>query len=150
MYTKELDTTDHALLGAQAFHLFGMPLDVETFYMNLSFRRVAQGYVGRYLIVWEPPGIACEREELDTHCEMLAHVSAYSITVLELWALTGKEGDPLPEFSYMDVERRAQIFVDHGIGVNGDGVIVIRCGRRGYLHMRKIDGQIQKGWVTQF
>ncbi|KFA78605.1 hypothetical protein S40288_06960, partial [Stachybotrys chartarum IBT 40288] len=102
--------------------------------------------LGRPLLVWEPAPPFCRRDTKSAHLEAAQLVDVFSPNHLELLAFFY---DEIPEFDRRTIEACARTFLDHGIGSDGKGTLVVRAGEHGCLVASpSIDGLYQ--WVRAF
>lgn len=81
------------------------------------------------MFVWEPVPDLCSPEELSRSFEALKHVDVVSPNHDELAAMLGfQHGDRVNQQA---VEDHAQLFLDQGIGRQGQGAVIVRCGAVG-------------------
>lgn len=88
--------------------------------------------------MWEPFPAACRPENLDATIDACKLVDMFSPNHLEMMKLFGDEsnGDFQPKLS----EIQAQKFLDHSVGPEGQGCIVIRAAEHGCLSASRASG----------
>ncbi|KAI1178272.1 hypothetical protein F4777DRAFT_594918 [Nemania sp. FL0916] len=102
---------------------------------RLMARRNRLGIVEAPFITWEPGVGACHPRNLEDHYSTLELVDCFSPNHIELsQLLTGDAFDQ--EVRQELVEAQARTFVERGIGRDGQGLIVVRCGANGSMFMR--------------
>ncbi|KAI1424192.1 Ribokinase-like protein [Xylaria sp. FL1777] len=136
------------LLGARAFHFAALPSEMKNHSIRLNYRRRARGFgQNRPLIVWEPAPVACEQNDIADFFHVLPLVDVFSPSHEELISLTIGQSELLIPFSHRLIQELALRFVDVGIGPDGDGLIIVRCGSHGCFYMKSAK---DKGWVTPY
>lgn len=119
------------LLGAKSFHLIcsaGRCIDQITAILNLRREHLSVETSPPFFI-WEPVPDLCTPEELARTYAALKHVNVVSPNHDELASMVGfQHGDQVNQKA---VEEHAQLFLDQGIGREGNGAIVVRCGAVG-------------------
>ncbi|KAI1741268.1 Ribokinase-like protein [Xylaria scruposa] len=136
-----------SLLFASSFHFLAFPDDLENQVSLLLRMREEQGITERPLILWEPAPLGCDSINLASHLKACRLVDVFSPNRSELhYLIKGKTKSEI-EFSPSAVEVQARMFVDAGIGPNGDGLAVIRSGEHGVLTM---SNNIQAEWFPAY
>jgi sugar/nucleoside kinase (ribokinase family) len=120
-----------SLLAAKSFHLIcsaGRSVDQVT--GILERRREHFGAENAPpLFIWEPVPDLCTPEELAHTYAALKFVDVVSPNHDELAAMVGfQHGE---QVDLKAVEEHAELFLDHGIGREGEGAVVVRCGAVG-------------------
>lgn len=119
------------LLGARSFHLIcsaGRCIDQVRGIQNLRKEHFGEP-PQRALFIWEPVPDLCTLEELAHIYKALEHVDVVSPNHDELAAMVGfQHGSQVDQEA---VEQHAQQFLDKGIGREGKGAVVVRCGAVG-------------------
>lgn len=105
--------------------------------ISLSSLRKDHGLQRQHLIVWEPAPLSCNKEHLESHVQACLFVDVFSPNHLELEALVHGKSETSPLFSRKLIQEYAQVFLNAGIGREGRGAIVVRCGEYGCLTMTK-------------
>ena len=114
--------------------------------MALIHSREKHGIADRPLIVWEPRPPECNVENLVAHLHACQHVDVFSPNHLELGYLVDGKKVMEEEFSRSAIEHRARQFIESGIGRNGQGLMVVRCGEHGSLTL----SSCQTLWAPPF
>lgn len=90
------------------------------------------------LFIWEPVPDLCVPSELETCREALKHVQAVSPNHMELASFFGASANQGEDVDREIVEKCAADWLSSGIGQDGSGVVVVRCGKDGcYVASRK-------------
>ncbi|KAI0411584.1 Ribokinase-like protein [Xylaria grammica] len=148
IYPTIFDLDGSALLWARSFHFLGLPSEVRRNIIRLLRLRAARGlHMTRPIIVWEPAAGGCERDNLESHFQMLQFVDVFSPNHNELSDLTVGRENALPHFSRQAIEEQARLYAQVGIGPEANGLIVVRCGRHGCFYMRNEE---EKGWIGTY
>lgn len=95
--------------------------------------REEKGVTERPLIVWEPAPLGCDSVNLTSHLKACALVDVFSPNRSELRYLLEGKNETQAEFSSSQVKAQAARFVEAGIGLNHQGLAVIRSGEHGVL-----------------
>ncbi|KAJ3464741.1 hypothetical protein MRS44_009527 [Fusarium solani] len=132
-WPSDLDTS--TLLNAQSFHFLAAPDNLVKHVISLSSLRNDHGLQRQHLIVWEPAPLSCNKEHLESHLQACCLVDVFSPNHLELEALVHGKFEATSPFSRELIRGYAQVFVNAGIGREGRGAIVVRCGEYGCLTM---------------
>ncbi|KAK4232789.1 Ribokinase-like protein [Achaetomium macrosporum] len=126
------DLSGSPLLRSQAFHFLAPPELMATFAADLAALQVSAGVAAQPLMVWEPAPASCHPAKRDAHLETAKCVDIYSPNHIELLATFGSGvGPPAEEFHRKTIEEQALRILDSGVGRDGDGAVVIRCGEHG-------------------
>ncbi|KAJ3578447.1 hypothetical protein NPX13_g2124 [Xylaria arbuscula] len=129
--TRQLNAS--SLLYAKSFHFLALPSDLQDQVNTLLRLREEHGIMERPLIVWEPAPKGCDSNELEAHRDACALVDVISPNHIELHRLFNGKSEEDVEFSKDAIMTQAGAFVDAGIGPNGTGLIVVRCGYHGAM-----------------
>ncbi|EEU36857.1 uncharacterized protein NECHADRAFT_81108 [Fusarium vanettenii 77-13-4] len=143
-WPSDLETS--TLLNAQSFHFLAAPENLVKHATSLSSLRKDRELQGQHLIVWEPAPLSCKKEHLESHLQACCFVDIFSPNHLELQALAHGKSENLLSFSKELIQEYAQVFLNAGIGREGRGAIVVRCGEHGCLTMTKDDAL----WLPSF
>ncbi|OAA63879.1 Carbohydrate/purine kinase [Cordyceps fumosorosea ARSEF 2679] len=141
------DLQNSPLIRSRGFHFLVRPELLQEMADSLLSLRSLVGE-RRPLIVWEPAPLFCKKDLLEQHLQACKLVDVFSPNHLELESLTADgpcDGD-LP-FSREDVECRARLFLDAGIGLDKDGLVVVRCGEHGCMTLSRKTGV---DWLPAF
>jgi sugar/nucleoside kinase (ribokinase family) len=125
--------SDTSLLHAKAFHFFGPPQEILAQVPELLRMREARAITARPFLVWEPLPASCKPENLEAFEDACKLVDVFSPNHLEIAALFSDEthsGEGIE-----DIERMGQKLLDAGIGLQGDGAVIIRAGEDGAIAM---------------
>lgn len=114
--------------------------------MALTHLREKHGIADTPLIVWEPRPPECKTDNFAAHLHVCHHVNVFSPNHLEIGYLIDGEEVIEEQFSRSAIERRARKFIESGVGRNGEGLVVVRCGEHGSLTMSRS----QTLWVPSF
>ncbi|KAI8665873.1 PfkB domain-containing protein [Fusarium keratoplasticum] len=128
---------DTSTLNAQSFHFLAAPDNLVKHVRLLSSLRKDHGLQRQHLIVWEPAPLFCNKEHLESHLQACCFIDVFSPNHLELKALVHGKSETTSPFSRELIQEYAQVFLNAGIGREGRGVIVVRCGEHGCLTMTK-------------
>ncbi|RYP42608.1 hypothetical protein DL767_000132 [Monosporascus sp. MG133] len=121
------------LLRSKSFHILASPDDLVAQVSALRRLRDRYKIPGRPLIIWEPAPLTCDISTLVAHLEACKHVDVFSPNHLELgYLVEGKEKGG-SSFSKSAIESQARTFLHYGVGQNGQGLVVVRCGEHGSL-----------------
>lgn len=119
------------LLAAKSFHLICSPTRCVDLVSRILDRRREELSTEnpRPIIIWEPVPDLCKPAELENAYKALEYVDVCSPNHEELGAFFDfkhKDGVDLQA-----VQTQSNKFLARGIGRNGDGAIVVRCGKEG-------------------
>ena len=110
---------------------------MEKFVPQLLELRAAEGVSTRPLLVWEPAPLSCVAGSRDAHLKAAKLVDVYSPNHQELIATFQSEEerneDPTRELEFAVIERYAYEILESGVGPDGEGVVIVRCGAHGSL-----------------
>ncbi|ESZ94603.1 pfkB family kinase [Sclerotinia borealis F-4128] len=118
------------LLHSRTYHLLTSPLDTVAQVPELLHIRHQAGIHDVPLIVWEPLPPSCKPSELVNCMDAIGLVDIFSPNHIELAHFFGLNIDALP-FSRSVIEDLGNTFLKRGIGNDGKGTIIIRCGLEG-------------------
>lgn len=121
----------HHLLIADVFHSLAKPDDIEKQAHAIIETRNSLRLHKKPRIIWEPLPPFCTYANEDTHMRACRFVDVFSPNHIELGKLMQPDSDLAAKFDRAIVETYAQRIVDHGIGPDGRGAAVIRCGEHG-------------------
>lgn len=128
------------LLWSKSFHLICSPLRCIDLVNNILAQR-GQSSVGdpgtRPLFIWEPVPDLCTTEELQHCLEALKYVDVVSPNHGELGGFFGKDTNDVDHVNFRLIEDLCDQWLASGIGSDGKGGIVVRCGKDGCLVTRK-------------
>lgn len=128
------DLQGSPLLQSTAFHFLASPEKLDAFVSELAELRTANGISRQPLLVWEPAPPSCISASRDAHLRTAKLVDVYSPNHLEFLATFQPNDKSVPlDFNRAIIEELTQQVLRSGVGENGDGVIVIRCGEHGNL-----------------
>lgn len=131
------------LINATCIHLFETPDAVEL--QSQEILRARGGHTNRPLFIWEPQGKSCNTGTLERHIKAAKLVHAFSPNNAELHSLF--EEDASLGFDKDCVEAQARYFINAGVGSNGKGCVVVRCGEHGCLVM---SAKMAPAWLPAF
>lgn len=132
------DVQDTALLWAKSFHLICSPTRCISLVASLlALRAQTEPAAPRPLFVWEPVPDLCVPGELEACVAALNCVDVVSPNHGELGGFFGQvtEGEAHVEFRV--IEALCETWLDGGIGPDGSGGVVVRCGKDGCLVARR-------------
>ncbi|KAI1409695.1 Ribokinase-like protein [Hypoxylon sp. FL1857] len=121
------------LLRSRSFHFLGLPEHLEAQLGTLLRLRAQHGITERPLIVWEPAPYGCDSVNLASHLRACALVDVFSPNHLELGYLVDGKLSKEPRFSKSAIELAAKKFLGSGVGIENQGLVVVRCGEHGVL-----------------
>lgn len=106
-----------------------------TFATDLAMLRASAEVASQPRIVWEPAPASCIPRSQSVHLRTAKLVDVYSPNHIEFLATFGSgDGDGPPAgFDRKKIEEQALRVLESGVGGNGDGAIVIRCGEHGCM-----------------
>jgi sugar/nucleoside kinase (ribokinase family) len=122
------------LLWSRSFHLICSPLRCIDLVENiLRLRKEALNETPNQdpLFIWEPVPDLCVPEEYENCLKALRHVDVVSPNHGELGGFFGKETNGKDNVDYRMIESLCEEWMKSGIGADGKGGIVIRCGKDG-------------------
>jgi sugar/nucleoside kinase (ribokinase family) len=128
------------LLWAKSFHLICSPgrcVDLVKGIRALRQQEAKEGAGERPLFVWEPVPDLCTREEYENCLEALRVVDVVSPNHGELGGFFGKETNGEGHVEYRLIEQLCGEWLASGMGQNGEGGVVVRCGKDGCLVARE-------------
>lgn len=127
--------TNTPLLWSKSFHLICSPLRCIDLVSNVLRLRGASDQ--RPLFIWEPVPDLCVPKEYENCLKALRHVDVVSPNHGELGGFFGRDTNGKDSVKYRLIETLCDQWMQSGIGPNGDGGMVIRCGKNGCLVMSK-------------
>jgi sugar/nucleoside kinase (ribokinase family) len=143
----DVDSLTAELLRSKSFHAVCSPTRIIDIATKLTQRRLddCNGQnLNRPMIIWEPVPDVCVPNELENCFEAVKLVDVISPNHVELAAFfrerviedqldpSSDEADGVSiEIDPPTVEKYAKVFLASGIGLNGSGLIVVRCGKDG-------------------
>ncbi|KAF1850787.1 Ribokinase-like protein [Cucurbitaria berberidis CBS 394.84] len=133
------DLVDTQLLWSKSFHLICSPLRcIDLVRSILALRRQPSdaGLTSRPLFIWEPVPDLCTVEELDDCLKALKYVDVVSPNHGELGGFFGKDTNAEHSVDFRLIEELCGQWLGSGIGADGQGGIVLRCGKDGCLVTR--------------
>jgi len=131
---------DTPLLWSKSFHLICSPLRCVDLVENvLVLRNKASNSTSspRPLFIWEPVPDLCVPEEYENCLKALKHVDVVSPNNGELGGFFGKDTMDKDHVNYRMIESLCGQWLESGIGADGKGGIVVRCGKDGCLVARR-------------
>jgi sugar/nucleoside kinase (ribokinase family) len=102
------------------------------FAVDLAALRCSSGIASRPLIVWEPAPASCVSANADAHLEAARFVDVYSPNHIEFLA-TFHDGGSRAGFDRDAIAEHALQLLKSGVGEDGQGAVVVRCGEHGCL-----------------
>jgi sugar/nucleoside kinase (ribokinase family) len=115
------------LLQARSFHAVCSPIRIIEIVTKLKQRRKSEcGDLPPPIIVWEPVPDLCVPDELENCYSAIQFVDVISPNHVELGSFFGNATEDLS-----NVEQQAKSFLDSGVGPEGNGMVVVRCGKSG-------------------
>lgn len=131
---------DTPLLWSRSFHLICSPLrciDLVENIMALRKHHDESGTASRPIFIWEPVPDVCTPQELDNCIKALKYVDVISPNHDELGGFFGTNTDGAHHVDFRVIEALSSQWLEHGVGRDGNGGVVVRCGKDGCLVMRK-------------
>jgi sugar/nucleoside kinase (ribokinase family) len=131
---------DTPLLWSKSFHLICSPLRCIDLVENiLRLRQEALGEASspRPLFIWEPVPDICISSEYDNCLKALQHVDVVSPNHGELGGFFGRDTNGKEHVNYRLIESLCEQWLDSGIGADGRGGVVVRCGKDGCIVTRR-------------
>jgi hypothetical protein len=129
------DLSDPLLLRVKACHFLASPEPMVTDAIDLALLRLASDIASEPLIVWEPTPLSCAPGSRDAHLKTAKFVDVYTPNHCEFLAAfsSGKDAKAPAEigFDRKIVEDQALRVLEAGVGRDGKGAVVIRCGEHG-------------------
>ena len=128
------------LLWSKSFHLICSPLrciDLVENIVALRAKHDTSDGSPRPVFIWEPVPDLCTAEELGNCMKALKCVDIISPNHGELGGFFGKNTDGPDHVDFRAIEKLSSQWLENGIGPNGDGGVVVRCGKDGCLVTRK-------------
>ncbi|KAL3302783.1 pfkB family kinase [Colletotrichum asianum] len=144
---EDLTINGGSLLRASAFHTLATPEKLESLIASLQQTRGRLNISGRPRLVWEPAPFACKSENLNAHLQACKLVNVFSPNHLEMLSLVGADQPGGQPFSRHQIETAAMRFLNAGIGPDGTGAVVVRCGEHGSLAVSR---SYQARWFPAF
>jgi sugar/nucleoside kinase (ribokinase family) len=130
---------DTPLLWSNSFHLICSPLrciDLVENILRLREEAANETPTGRPLFIWEPVPDLCVVKEYENCLRALRHVDVVSPNHGELGGFFGEETNSKDYVNYRMIESLCDQWMQSGIGADGKGGVVVRCGKDGCLIMR--------------
>jgi len=93
--------------------------------------------VERPVFIWEPVPDLCTTEESENCLKALKYVDVVSPNNSELGGFFGKKTDGEHQLNFRTIEGLCDQWLESGIGPDGNGGVVVRCGKDGCLVARK-------------
>lgn len=121
------------------------PEEIVTWIPELLALRKQNGIKDRPIFIWEPFPAFCRAESLEETLNACKLVDMFSPNHLEMSQLFTSER--ANQFDAKKLEFYAQEFLDHSIGQNGQGCVVIRAAEHGCLSASRVEGLI---WSPAF
>jgi sugar/nucleoside kinase (ribokinase family) len=130
---------DTPLLWSKSFHLICSPLRCIDLVENiLALRKTfAKAADTRPVFIWEPVPDLCTTEEFENCLKALKYVDVVSPNHGELGGFFGRGTDGKDHVHFRTIEELCSQWVESGIGSDGNGGVVVRCGKDGCLVTRK-------------
>jgi sugar/nucleoside kinase (ribokinase family) len=140
---------DTPLLWSKSFHLICSPLRCIDLVQNiLALRKETSGASSsaRPVFIWEPVPDLCVSSESANCLEALKHVDVVSPNHGELGGFFDKDTNGRDHVDYRLIESLCDQWLASGTGPDGDGGIVVRCGKDGCVVM----GQGMRKWMPAY
>jgi len=134
------DLAGTELLWAKSFHLICSPkrcVDLVEGIVGLRQQHAKEGVSERPIFIWEPVPDLCTEEEYENCLEALKVVDVVSPNHGELGGFFGKETNEDGHVDYHLIEGLCGQWMASGIGKDGKGCVVVRCGKDGCLVARE-------------
>jgi sugar/nucleoside kinase (ribokinase family) len=125
---------DTPLLWSRSFHLICSPsrcIDLVENIIRLRNEKSTTKADPRPLFIWEPVPDLCVPEEYENCLEALKYVDVVSPNNGELGGFFGKDTNGKDHVNYRLIESLCQQWLQSGVGVEGKGGVVVRCGKDG-------------------
>ncbi|CAO2653780.1 Nn.00g031910.m01.CDS01 [Neocucurbitaria sp. VM-36] len=143
--TPKLRIDHHALIGthllwSQSFHLICSPLrciDLVENIIALRGQSTDARSRQRPLFIWEPVPDLCTTAELNNCLKALKCVDVVSPNHGELGGFFGKDTNGRDSVDFRLIEQLCDQWLESGVGADGHGGVVVRCGKDGCLVTRK-------------
>jgi sugar/nucleoside kinase (ribokinase family) len=126
---------DTPLLWSRSFHLICSPSRCIDLVENIVRLRNEAPVRPRPLFIWEPVPDLCVPEEYENCLKALKHVDVVSPNHGELGGFFGKDTNGKDHVNYRLIESLCHQWLQSGVGVDGNGGVVVRCGKDGCLVM---------------
>ncbi|KAF2637421.1 pfkB family kinase [Massarina eburnea CBS 473.64] len=133
------------LLRSKAFHFFGTPGEILLQVPQLLRLREREKLDSHPLIVWEPLPGECARHNRHLFLAACKLVDVFSPNHIEVAAIF--DDDPSQDFDADNLEAIGQTILDSSIGLDGNGVVIIRAGEHGALAM---SGTTRPTWLPSY
>ncbi|KAF2870745.1 Ribokinase-like protein [Massariosphaeria phaeospora] len=139
------------LLWSKSFHLICAPLRCIDLVDNILALRRQSPDVGsntrdRPLFIWEPVPDLCTTEELTNCLSALKCVDVVSPNHAELGGFFGTNTNSTDHVDYRSIEELCSQWLQHGIGPDGSGGIVVRAGKDGCF----LASQALRKWLPAY
>ncbi|KAF2127613.1 PfkB family carbohydrate kinase-like protein [Dothidotthia symphoricarpi CBS 119687] len=124
------DVVDTPLLWSRSFHLICAPARCVELVENILALRAQSSNTEshqRPLFIWEPVPDLCTPDELPNCLQALKHVDVISPNHQELGGFFGG----MDRVNHRLIEKLCKQWLESGIGSDGQGGVVIRCGKEG-------------------
>lgn len=131
------DLKDTPLLWSRSFHLICSPLRCIELVKNILKLRGQSSDGKKPLFIWEPVPDLCVAAEYENCLQALKHVDVVSPNNSELGGFFGQKTDDVDHVNYRLVESLCEQLLHNGIGPDGSGGIVVRCGKDGCVVARQ-------------
>ncbi|KAL6704912.1 hypothetical protein ACN47E_007457 [Coniothyrium glycines] len=128
------------LLWSRSFHLICSPLRCIQLVENILASRsqhANRNAEAKPLFIWEPVPDLCTTAEFSNCLQALKYVDVVSPNHGELSGFFGTNTDGTDHVDFRAIEELSNQWLESGIGQNGHGGIVVRCGKDGCLVVRK-------------
>jgi sugar/nucleoside kinase (ribokinase family) len=87
----------------------------------------------RPIFIWEPVPDLCTTQELDNCLRALKYIDIISPNHGELGGFFGRSTDGSDRVDFRAIEELSSQWLESGIGQDGNGGVVVRCGKDGCL-----------------
>jgi hypothetical protein len=140
---------DTPLLWSKSFHLICSPLRcIDLVEKILALREQSSETMPseRPMFIWEPVPDLCVPDEYDNCLKALKCVNVVSPNHGELGGFFGKDTNGKEHVDYQLIEQLCDQWTTSGIGQDGKGGIVVRCGKDGCVVSR----QEMRTWMPAY
>jgi sugar/nucleoside kinase (ribokinase family) len=104
------------------------------------------GIETRPLFVWEPVPDLCTPQELTNCLDALCWVDVVSPNHVELGAFFAKDTNGPDDVNHRSIEALCDVWLQSGIGPQGNGAVVVRAGKDGCL----VATRGMKKWIPAY
>ena len=128
---------DTPLLWSKSFHLICSPLRCIDLVESILGLRSSRQDPARPLFIWEPVPDLCVTTEYEHCLRALKLVDVVSPNSGEMGGFFGRDTNAPDHVRHRLIEELGSQWLESGVGPDGSGAIVVRCGKDGCLVMRR-------------